>query len=138
MHSLVLEEINRNGGLAAIADRAARRAASIYAVIDASNGFYTTSVPQASRSRMTIPFRIVASKQQQAAAASSSPSSSSLSPALELEREFHEEGAKRGLLQLHGHPAFGGLRVTIYNGVPDESIEVLLVYMQEFARKHSK
>jgi hypothetical protein len=35
-------------------------------------------------------------------------------------------------LQLFGHPSRGGLRITLYNGIPDEAVEHLVAFMQAF------
>ncbi len=34
--------------------------------------------------------------------------------------------------QLFGHPSRGGLRVTLYNGIPDEAVERLVEFMRAF------
>ena len=54
----------------------------------------------------------------------------------QLEDLFVKESTEAGLLQLFGHPLLGGLRVCIYNGLPDEAISELLVFMSAFAKKH--
>jgi len=41
-----------------------------------------------------------------------------------------------GLLQLCGHPWFGGLRITMYNGVADESVVKVAQFMKDFAVKY--
>ncbi len=35
-------------------------------------------------------------------------------------------------MQLFGHPSRGGLRITLYNGIPDEAVEHLVAFMQAF------
>ncbi len=46
------------------------------------------------------------------------------------------ESTAAGLLQLFGHPLMGGLRVCIYNGLPDEAIDALLHFMAAFRLKY--
>ena len=56
----------------------------------------------------------------------------------QLEDLFAKESAEAGLLQLFGHPLLGGLRVCIYNGLPDEAISELLVFMTAFMERHRR
>lgn len=51
---------------------------------------------------------------------------------------FVTESTAAGLLQLFGHPLLGGLRVCIYNGLPDEAISELLVFMNAFMKKYRR
>lgn len=55
-----------------------------------------------------------------------------------LEDLFVKESTQAGLLQLFGHPLLGGLRVCIYNGLPDEAITALLSFMTSFSSKYRK
>ena len=45
--------------------------------------------------------------------------------------------ATAGLLQLCGHPWFGGLRITLYNGVRDESASRVVDFMKKFKERHA-
>ena len=40
------------------------------------------------------------------------------------------------LLQLMGHPIFGGLRVTLYNSVPQDAIVAAAEFMARFAEQN--
>ena len=55
-----------------------------------------------------------------------------------LEDLFVKESTEAGLLQLFGHPLLGGLRVCIYNGLPDEAITALLSFMTSFSNKYRR
>lgn len=55
-----------------------------------------------------------------------------------LEDLFVKESTEAGLLQLFGHPLLGGLRVCIYNGLPDEAITALLSFMNSFSSKYRR
>lgn len=55
-----------------------------------------------------------------------------------LEDLFVKESTQAELLQLFGHPLLGGLRVCIYNGLPDEAVAALLVFMEGFRQRHLK
>jgi phosphoserine aminotransferase len=46
------------------------------------------------------------------------------------------ELAQVGLHQLSGHHSAGGLRVCIYNGIPDEGLELLMIYMEQFQKQN--
>lgn len=54
-----------------------------------------------------------------------------------LEECFVAEAALAGLHQLSGHHTCGGLRVCIYNGVPDEGLDALIAFMAAFQRQHA-
>jgi phosphoserine aminotransferase len=38
------------------------------------------------------------------------------------------------LLQLKGHKSVGGMRASIYNAMPLEGVQALVVYMREFEK----
>jgi phosphoserine aminotransferase len=113
---LVLEDCKAKGGVAAMRARATRRAWSVYDIIDASEGFYINDVEPEFRSTMTIPIKC------------KTP---------EIEKRFAEESEKAGFYNLRGHPLFGGLRVTMYNQLPDDAVEALVGFMQEFQMNSS-
>lgn len=116
--SLILEDLIARGGLKAAEQRAIARAGAVYARIDESNGFYTNDIAHEHRSRMNIPFQIRGGQ------------------APELEERFVAEAEARGLHQLFGHPRFGGLRASLYNGVPDEGVDALVAFLDAFRRRH--
>lgn len=113
---LVLDDLVVRGGLPAMAKRNTERAARIYSILDASGGLYSNRVEPRFRSRMNLPFRV----------AGGDP---------EVERRFTREGEERGLFQLFGHPRFGGQRITLYNGIRDESVDALADFLEDFARR---
>jgi phosphoserine aminotransferase len=41
----------------------------------------------------------------------------------------------RGMMQLKGHDAVGGMRASIYNAMPIEGVKRLVEYMREFEAK---
>jgi phosphoserine aminotransferase len=113
--ALVFEWIKREGGLAAIGARNARKAAALYQAIDDSGGFYTNNVDVRYRSWMNIPFIL---------------------PDSELDAPFLKGAEAAGLLGLKGHRAVGGMRASLYNAVSEESVAVLIEYLREFQRKN--
>lgn len=105
--------IQDRGGLAGMAERAARRSQLIYEVVDNSGGFYFGPAQRESRSRSNVVFRLAAS---------------------ELDDRFLAGAREAGLVNLKGHRSVGGFRASIYNAMPDEGVEELVEYMREFAR----
>jgi phosphoserine aminotransferase len=100
------------GGLKAIETINERKAAKLYAEIDRT-GFYRGHAEPASRSRMNVTFRL---------------------PSEALETEFAKASTAAGLDGLKGHRSVGGLRASIYNAFPEEGIDTLVSFMQEFER----
>ncbi|MBV9122782.1 MAG: 3-phosphoserine/phosphohydroxythreonine transaminase [Planctomycetes bacterium] len=112
--NLVLQWIEKTGGLPAMADRNARKARFIYEAIDGSNGFYRGHAAPESRSRMNITFRL---------------------PSEALEKQFVQEAQAAGMLGLAGHRSVGGIRASIYNAMGPEGCQALASFMKAFARK---
>ena len=54
-----------------------------------------------------------------------------------MEQLFVEEAEAAGLHYLFGHPVAGGIRVTMYVGLPDEAVHALTEFMREFQSRHS-
>ncbi|HEX2636672.1 MAG TPA: 3-phosphoserine/phosphohydroxythreonine transaminase [Gemmatimonadales bacterium] len=106
----VFKWIESQGGLAAMADRNAEKAALLYDYIDASDFFHGTVQPD-SRSLMNVCFR---------------------APTEELEGKFIAEATRRGLDGLKGHRSVGGMRASIYNACPRPAVEALVAFMKEF------
>mgnify|MGYP001594607277 CR=1 FL=1 len=90
------------------------RAARLYQAIDTS-GFYSNPVPAEFRSRMNVPFTLA-------------------DP--ELDQDFLRAAKEAGLMALAGHRSVGGMRASLYNGMPDAGVAALIDFMQEFARRH--
>jgi phosphoserine aminotransferase len=108
----VLAWMEEQGGVAAMETRAAERSALIYDVIDASDGFYRNPVEPRYRSHTNIVFRL---------------------PSADLETEFLRRAEDERLLNLKGHRSVGGMRASIYNGLPTDSVKALVGLMTEFA-----
>lgn len=54
----------------------------------------------------------------------------------DLNATFLSEAKQNGLIELKGHRSVGGMRASIYNGMPMEGIDVLISFMQDFKEKH--
>jgi phosphoserine aminotransferase len=112
MTGLVFKWLKAQGGVEAIAQINARKAARLYAAIDASD-FYANPIEPRNRSIMNVPFTLADSS---------------------LDTLFLQEAEAAGLLNLKGHRSVGGMRASIYNAVPEESVDALVAFMQEFER----
>jgi len=109
---LVAKYLLAHGGAAAAAERNQRKAGALYGEIDGSD-FWRGHAQVGSRSQMNVTFR---------------------SPSDELDKEFVAAATAEGLSGLKGHRSVGGLRASIYNAVPEESVTALVEFMKEFRR----
>jgi phosphoserine aminotransferase len=109
---LTMKWLKSLGGLKAIAAVNDRKSARLYAEIDRT-GFYRGTADKASRSRMNVTFRL---------------------PSEDLEKRFEKEATAQGLDGLKGHRSVGGMRASIYNAFPEEGVDALVAFMQEFER----
>lgn len=110
---LVLRWLTAQGGLAAMAAANRRKAGKLYAEIDRT-GFYRGHAAPDSRSSMNVTFRL---------------------PSVELETLFAGEATAAGFDGLEGHRSVGGLRASIYNAFPEEGVDALVAFMQDFERR---
>jgi phosphoserine aminotransferase len=108
----VFKWIQSQGGLAAMAQHNQDKARLLYDFLDGSEFFRGSAEPN-SRSLMNVCFR---------------------SPSDELDAKFITEATKRGLDGLKGHRSAGGMRASIYNACPRQSVEALVAFMKEFER----
>ena len=111
---LTIEWLIAQGGLAAIERVNVAKAALLYGEIDRS-GFYRNPVRREDRSRMNVPFFL---------------------PDERLDAPFLAGASARGLMQLKGHRAVGGMRASIYNAMPLAGVEALCAYLRDFEKEH--
>jgi phosphoserine aminotransferase len=111
---LVFQWMKEQGGVAAIQARNQRKAAKLYAAIDASN-FYTSPVARRDRSLMNVPFTL---------------------PEAELDQAFLAGAEASDLTNLKGHRSVGGMRASLYNAVPEAAVDAQVDYMQAFEHEH--
>jgi phosphoserine aminotransferase len=109
---MVFEWLLAQGGLAAVEQTNIAKANLLYDYLDRS-AFYVTSVRKQDRSRMNVPFKL-----RDAA----------------LDEPFLKGAKERGMVQLKGHRAVGGIRASIYNAMPIEGVRALVDYMTEFEK----
>lgn len=108
----VLKWIEAKGGLAAMEQFNIEKAALLYNALDTSD-FYRPTAKMDSRSRMNVTFRLADES---------------------LEAKFVADAKAAGLTDLKGHRSVGGMRASIYNACPMESVQALVSFMQEFER----
>lgn len=109
---LVFQWLREQGGLQQMGERNEAKAAKVYQIIDQYD-CYVNHVHPDNRSIMNIPFQL---------------NGRDLSSFLEGARERH-------LIGLKGHKSVGGIRVSLYNAVPDEAVNQLTDYLIEFAEQ---
>jgi len=108
---LVLEWVRDEiGGLEAMAVINYRKAQKLYAYIDSSKVF-KAPVEKGSRSIMNVTF---------------------VTGDEELDKKFCKLAEKAGFVNIKGHRSVGGMRASIYNAMPEEGVDALIQFMQEF------
>jgi phosphoserine aminotransferase len=111
---LVFAWLKEQGGVAAMAQVNAQKAALLYGQIDRSD-FYQSPVAHTARSRMNVAFGLIDAA---------------------LEQTFLDEAEAAGLYNLAGHRSVGGMRASIYNAVTLEAVTALTDFMGEFERRY--
>ena len=114
MVKLVTDYLLEIGGIHAMQKINEEKAGLIYNKLDASD-FYTKVAQKESRSIMNVVWRL---------------------PSEELEEKFVSEAKKANFIGLKGHRSVGGIRASIYNAVPLESVKALVDFMGEFESKN--
>ncbi|HJU07827.1 MAG TPA: 3-phosphoserine/phosphohydroxythreonine transaminase [Rhodanobacteraceae bacterium] len=112
---LTFQWLKEQGGLAAMEQRNREKADLLYEAVDSSGGYYRNPVVPSARSRMNVPFTLHDSA---------------------LDAVFLKESEAAGLLALKGHRAVGGMRASLYNALPVESVQALKDFMRDFAQRH--
>jgi len=111
----VLKWVKANGGVAGMEARNREKAGLLYDTIDSSGGFYRGFAEVGSRSLMNVTFRLATE---------------------DLEKQFVKESEAQGFVGLKGHRSVGGLRASIYNAVPPESVQALASFMRDFQSRN--
>lgn len=114
---LVMDWIEREGGIDGNEQRAIAKSKALYNVIDSSNGFYGTPIDnEALRSRMNVPFNVGGGDQA-------------------LTNKFLIESWTLGMVGLRTLTPFGVgdyLRASLYNGITVNEAEALADFMRRF------
>jgi phosphoserine aminotransferase len=112
---LVAKHLLAQGGLKAVQENNKKKGDLLYKAIDNSGGYYKPHAKPGSRSLMNVTFRLGSE---------------------DLEAQFTSDAKKAGMEGLKGHRSVGGVRASLYNAVPYESVQALVQFMDEFKRKH--
>lgn len=110
MATLNLRWIKKCGGVAAMEEMNTLKSDMLYDFID-NSAFYKNSVVKKDRSLVNVPFT---------------------TPSQELDAKFVKEAESAGLIALKGHRLVGGMRASMYNGMPVEGTKALIAFMQKF------
>lgn len=102
------------GGLKAMEQRAIEKSDLLYNEID-RNRLFKGTVEVEDRSRMNVCF--VMNDEYQ-----------------ELNDKFFDFAKGKGMIGIKGHRSVGGFRASLYNAMPKEGVEALVVCMQEFEK----
>lgn len=114
MVNLVLQWVQEKGGISYFEEVNNQKAELLYSTIDA-NSFYRGTAEVESRSKMNVTFRL---------------------PSENIEHRFLKEAEEHELVALKGHRTVGGIRASIYNACPLESVEALVDFMKTFRNKN--
>lgn len=112
---LVFDWIKEQGGVEAMAKINQRKSQKLYDLIDTSDFYYNDIDPNV-RSWMNVTFKLKNT---------------------DLDAAFLEESKAAGLLSLKGHKAYGGMRASIYNAMPEEGVDALIRFMKAFEAKYA-
>lgn len=112
---LVLDWLEKQGGVAGMEKIKGRKAKILYDVID-SGSFYQGHAEKGSRSDMNVTFRTHDE---------------------ELDAKFAKEATQAGMSNVKGHRSVGGMRASIYNPMPVEGVETLAAFMKDFEKRNS-
>jgi phosphoserine aminotransferase len=112
---LVLQHIQQQGGLQAMAELNQAKSALLYDFLDHS-ALFSNRVSPADRSRMNVTFFLRDET---------------------LNADFLQGAEAQGMVQLRGHRIAGGMRASIYNAMPLSAVQTLRDYMFAFEKRHA-
>ena len=108
---LILDWIQKQGGLKAIEDNNRKKKDTIYNLIDAHPDYFSAPVREDSRSWMNIVLHLSSE---------------------DLEKKFISEAKSEGLIGLKGHRSIGGIRVSLYNAMTLNGAKKVAKFMDDF------
>lgn len=110
--NLCVQKVLEKGGLSKQEEESKRKAAALYSVLDEHPDIFNLPVAKDARSKMNIVFTLKNDA---------------------LEEKFLKTSAQNGLTGLKGHRSVGGIRVSNYNAVTEESMQLLISFVKKFA-----
>lgn len=114
MAGLIFDWIEAQGGVAEMERRNRLKAELLYGLIDSSE-LYVNSVAKKDRSITNVVFKL---------------------PTQELTDSFIAQAKEKNIINIKGHKLAGGLRASIYNGMPLEGAEYLADFMKSFEKEN--
>ncbi|MBA2655092.1 MAG: 3-phosphoserine/phosphohydroxythreonine transaminase [Gammaproteobacteria bacterium] len=111
---LTFKWLKAKGGVEALAKANATKSKKLYQCID-NNDFYYNSIAAHYRSRMNVVFSL---KDES------------------LNDQFLETATANGLANLKGHKLVGGMRASLYNAMPEEGVDCLISFMNDFSKRY--
>lgn len=112
--NLVLDWLQQQGGIQAMAAQNRMKAQVLYDFLDASDLFHNPVTPKA-RSLMNIPF---------------------VTHDAAIDADVIAQATAHGLLNLKGHRSVGGLRASLYNAMPLAGVHALVAFLQDYEAHH--
>jgi phosphoserine aminotransferase len=112
MLDLMLDWMAEQGGVKALDKISREKSKALYDYIDQSD-FYENQIDPEYRSIINVSYRL---------------------PDAEKTQKFLELAAEKNLVGLKGHKKLGGVRASLYNGMPKEGVDALLEFMEEFKK----
>lgn len=106
----VFKYLLANGGVKAMHEKDVRKANKLYDYLDSSK-LFKPSVAKEDRSLMNVTF---------------------VTGDVDLDKKFIAEAKAKGMINLAGHRVVGGMRASLYNALPEESVDILIDFMKEF------
>lgn len=106
---------NEIGGLENMKKLNEQKAKLIYDFLDSSKLFKGTTAKE-DRSLMNIPF---------------------VTGNADLDALFVKQAAENGFVNIKGHRTVGGMRASVYNGMPLEGVEKLVAFMEKFEEENA-
>lgn len=107
---LLLDWVKSKGGVDQMYRRSKENSEWVYQVLDSSQ-LYNNKVVKEFRSKINISFDIQDSN---------------------LQEQFLYQAEAHRLFGLHGHKSVGGIRVSLYNAMPQAGVQRLVEFMQDF------
>ena len=110
----VFKYLKSMGGVEAMHEVDVKKASKLYSYIDSSD-LYTAPVREKDRSIMNCVF---------------------VTGDADLDKKFVAEAKEAGMINLNGHRSIGGMRASIYNAMPEEGVDKLIEFMQQFEQEN--
>lgn len=112
---LMLKHAKEAGGVEHWEPNCTRRSKKLYDIIDSSHGFYSGVSRKDWRSRINVTWRMATD---------------------EIQKDCMAAAAEVGLLEIKGHRKAGGFRASLFIQVPDEAVDKLADFLQDYMHKH--